>query len=252
MSETPSCPKRGLLALGVSLSVGLVFSTLVLSGTIQKIKLSYQTITVKGFADRTIKSDRAIWRGSFVVRGANLVESYKKSQKDLETVLAYLQKNGIPKEKVNLSPVRTTNQYKEYKTKDNVLQTSTEIVGYTLEQMIEITSDDIALTSRLSKESTSLIQDGIEFTSFQPEYYFTKMDTLKIQMLGEATKDARQRAEQLAVNSGSKIGPLRSASQGVFQITPPFSTEVSNSGESDTTSIDKSIKALVTVEYAIQ
>src|SRR4029077_8073817 len=98
----------------------------------------------------------------------------------------------------------------------------------------------------------ALIQDGIAFTSNAPEYYFTKLDDLKIQMLGQATKDARERAEQLAVNSRSKVGALRSASQGVFQITPPFSTEVSNTGQSDTTSIDKSIKALVTVEYAIE
>jgi len=252
MNENVSPPRRGLLALGVSLSVGLVFSTLILSGTIQKIKLSHQTITVKGVAERKIKSDRAVWRGSFSVRGADLVSSYRKSQKDLETVLAWLEKNGVPKQSVNISSVRTYNRFKEFTTKDGLLQTSGEIVGYTLDQGIEIASDDIALIGRLAKESTALIQDGIAFESASPEYYFTKLDDLKIQMLGEATKDARARAEQLAVNSDSKVGALRSASQGVFQITPPFSTEVSNMGQSDTTSIDKSIKALVTVEYSIE
>lgn len=252
MNDTPSCPRRGLLALGISLSVGLVFSTLIMSGTVQKIKLAHQTITVKGTAERAIKSDRAVWRGSFSVRGTDLVTAYKKTQKDLETVLAWLEKNGVAKDKVTLSPVRTSNLYKEFMSKEGVLQTSSEIVGYTLDQTIEISSGDIALVSRLAKESTALIQDGIAFTSYSPEYYFTKLDDLKIQMLGEATKDARERAAQLAVNSSCKVGALRSASQGVFQITPPYSTEVSNMGQSDTTSIDKSIKALVTVEYAIE
>lgn len=252
MTDSTPCPRRGLIALGLSLSAGLVLSTLILAGTIQKIKLAHQTITVKGFAERAIKSDRAVWRGSFAVRGTDLVTVYKKTQKDLDSVLAWLEKNGVSKDKLEISPVRTNNQYKETMSKDGVLQTSSEIVGYSLEQTIEITSGDIALISRLAKDSTALIQDGIAFTSYAPEYYFTKLDDLKIQMLGQATKDARERAEQLAVNSGSKVGALRSASQGVFQITPPFSTEVSNTGQSDTTSIDKSIKALVTVEYAIE
>ena len=79
-----------------------------------------------------------------------------------------------------------------------------------------------------------------------------KIEELKINMQGEAAKDARLRAEELvSKSSGSKIGPLRSAQQGVFQITPAFSTSTSDYGEFDTSSIAKRIKAVVTMEYAI-
>jgi hypothetical protein len=75
---------------------------------------------------------------------------------------------------------------------------------------------------------------------------------LKIQLLGEATKNARMRAEELASNSGSQVGELKYASQGVFQITPVNSTDVSDYGIYDTFTIDKSINAVVTIEYSIK
>ena len=71
-------------------------------------------------------------------------------------------------------------------------------------------------------------------------------------MIAAATANARERAGALVENSDGTLGEVRAASQGVFQITPAFSTAVSNSGYLDTTSIQKAIKAVVTVEYAIQ
>lgn len=75
---------------------------------------------------------------------------------------------------------------------------------------------------------------------------------MKIQLLGEATKNARMRAEGLARNSGSEIGTLKYASQGLFQITPVNPTDVSDYGIYDTTTIEKSVKAVVTIEYSIK
>lgn len=107
------------------------------------------------------------------------------------------------------------------------------------------------LVTRISRESSELIKEGVEFNSSSPQYFYTKVNDLKIEMLGEATKDAKLRAEQLAINSGGKVGALRSAAQGVFQITTAYSTEVSDHGIYDTSTIEKSIKAVVTVQYSI-
>jgi hypothetical protein len=96
------------------------------------------------------------------------------------------------------------------------------------------------------------MREGIRYESRAPEYFYTKLDDLKIQMLGEAAKDARNRAEQLVSASGAKVGPLRSAQQGVFQITPPHSTDTSDYGVLDTSTVEKSIKAVVTMEYGIR
>jgi uncharacterized protein len=74
---------------------------------------------------------------------------------------------------------------------------------------------------------------------------------VKVRLIGAATKDSLLRAEQFAANSGVTVGPLRSASQGVFQITAPNSTETADYGSYDTSTVEKLVKAVVTVEYAV-
>ncbi|MBI4970275.1 MAG: SIMPL domain-containing protein, partial [Candidatus Omnitrophica bacterium] len=80
----------------------------------------------------------------------------------------------------------------------------------------------------------------------------TGLGELKIEMLREATKDAKKRAEEIATSSGNKIGPIRSARMGVFQITPVNSYDTSDSGYNDTSSLEKRVTAVVKAEFAIQ
>ena len=248
MGEPSSGNRRGLFLFGLTLSLGLIISTSIAIKGLEKIKSANQMITVKGYAERRITSDWALWRESFTARGADLISAYDKLQKDLATILTYLEKNGIKRESINISSVYTDIRYKLTEKG----QATNQIEGYVLSQTVSISSSDIKLIERISKESTTLIKEGVELTSHSPEYFYTKINDLKIEMLKEAAKDARLRAEQLASASGSSVGALRSAEQGVFQITPAFSTEVSDSGEYDTSTIEKSIKAIVTMEYAIR
>lgn len=239
---------RGLTLLGVMLAAGMVASTFIASRGIERIKLANQTIRVKGSSERKIVSDWAVWDARFAARAPGLTAAYEKIRQDLEAVLAYLEKNGVPRGTVGVSSVSTTIQHKP-----NEKGNATNVIeGYVLEQSIQLKSADIPLVVRLARDSTSLIQQGIEFSSSPPNYYYTKLNDLKISMLGEATKDAKARAEQLAKNSGCKVGALRSASQGVFQITSEYSTEVSDYGVYDTGSVNKCVKALVTMEFSIR
>jgi hypothetical protein len=130
--------------------------------------------------------------------------------------------------------------------------TTNIVEGYNLVQPLSITSSNIEQIAEIANEITVLIQQGVEFDSFPPQYFYTKLDDMKIELLGEATKNAYMRAEQLAENSGSKVGSLKYASQGVFQITPVYSTQVSDYGTYDTSTIEKSVKAVVTIEYSIR
>jgi uncharacterized protein len=84
-----------------------------------------------------------------------------------------------------------------------------------------------------------------------PEYHYTKLGDLKIEMLAEAAKDAKVRAQQIAQSTGSSIGSVRTARMGVLQITPADSNDVSDSGVNDTSSLDKDITAVVNVGFAI-
>ncbi len=248
MSNNKNYSWLGLFLLGVFLCTGIVIGAFIISKTVEQVKFQNQRITVKGYAERTITSDIASWRGQITARSTELVTAYDNLQADLNKVLSYLEQKGISRDDVDIASVITSIQYK--RTANGM--TTNIVEGYNLVQPVSITSSNIEQIAEIANEITVRTQQGVEFDSFPPQYFYTKLDDMKIELLGEATKNAYMRAEQLAENSGSKVGSLKYASQGVFQITPVYSTQVSDYGTYDTSTIEKSVKAVVTIEYSIR
>lgn len=216
--------------------------------SLKEIKLANQTITVKGSTEKKILSDFAIWRGSYSVTNLTLKGAYDLLKNNQTKVLAYLQSHNINKDQVGVSSVQADTLYKITPEGNS----TNEVEGYRVTQTIAIQSNDINLIDKLSRESTELIEQNVEFRSNSPEYYYSKINDLKIEMLGDAARDAKERAERLAQSTGNQVGVLKSAQQGVFQITPENSTTVSDYGEFDTSSVRKSVKAVVTMQFGIQ
>jgi len=123
---------------------------------------------------------------------------------------------------------------------------------YRLTQNIEVKSKEVDKVTEVARQATELIDQGIELNSLAPEYFFTKLDELKIEMLAKATQNAKQRAENMVRATGNRIGFMRSAKMGVFQITPVNSTEISDWGVNDTSSLEKRVTAVVSVSFAIE
>lgn len=234
--------------LGIALAIGLIVSAFIVSNTIKDVKTQNQTIEVKGYAEKEIRSDMAIWDATFQRFGFDQISAYYYMEEDLKKVKAFLDSKGIKESDVEISAVQSRTQFKM-----NEQGYSTNVIeGYILSQSISVKSLDVEKIDEIYRASSVLIKDGLYFDTYSPRYLFTKLDDLKIEMLGAATKDAKNRAVELAENSGSKVGALKSARQGVFQITPANSTEISDYGMYDVSSIDKIIKAVVTIEYNIK
>jgi hypothetical protein len=238
----------GLIGLGASLGVAVFASTWIASETVLVVKSSQQTIEVKGYAERPIVSDLAVWNATFTVRAPQVAPASVRLEQQRAAVQAFLDAQAVPEETVVWLPVQTAVLFGH----DAQGMVTNEVEGYALSQQVRISSTDIEAVTRVSEASGELMRQGIELSAWAPEYFYTKLDELKIEMLGEATADARARAAELATRSEARIGPLRWARQGVFQITPRHSTEVSDYGTNDTSSREKSIKAVVTVGYALE
>jgi hypothetical protein len=248
MNSQPVASRHGLFGLGAMLSVGMIVSTFLAAAALQKAKLANQTISVKGCAEREIESDVVTWQTTIWAEGAKTDDAYRKLKGDVSIVLGYLKEKGVPEGAMTVSSIYTAKLYARNE-RGNLTDT---VTGYRLSQCVRVRSGDIEKVTGISRECTDLIAQGVEIDSSSPEYFYTKLNELKIAMLGEAARDARRRAEQLARDSGSKVGALRSASQGVFQVTPVDSTEVSDCGINDTSSITKKVRAVVTVRYSIR
>ena len=248
MNEPLRQHREGLSGLGFWIALGLVASAFVLKLGIVEIKSQDNEITVKGYAEKSIESDLAVWSARITARGAQLELAYTKLEGDRTRLLQFLEKSGVTDVNVRVEPVWTQAIHENLSNGAR----GNRIVGYELGQGVVLTSRNLDLVEQVARSSGDLIRDGVELSASPPQYHFTQLDELKVEMLGEASRDAAQRARVLAENGGSKVGALRFASQGVFQITPEFSTDVSPYGMNDTSSRQKSIKAVVTIRYAIE
>lgn len=238
-----------IIILGICIAAATIVSSVILSkGFLKVMKFTREQISVTGSAQKNIKSDYIVWRGTFSTRQADLKTGYKKLSSDLEVVKKYLAGKGISEKEIMASQI-TTN--KVYKKNDKGMETN-EIQWYVLAQTAEVRSNDVDKVDKVSREATELIEENIDFESSAPEYFYTKLDELKIEMLGKATENAKARAENMVKATGNKIGSIRSARMGVFQITPATSTDVSDYGVNDTTSFDKKVMAVVNASFAIE
>lgn len=243
MPDRPQPLFWGLLAL----SVALVASAAIGGAALRDFR-SADEVTVTGSARRPIRSDYAIWRGSVTVQRSSLQESYAEITRGATRVRAYLREQGLPDSVVTLRPIESSAVYEV--TPEG--RETGRVVGHRLVQWYEARSPDVDRITRLSQAITSLINEGIPLSSSPPEYLFTRLADVRVQMLSDATTDARARAQVIAKSAGSGIGSLRSVRMGVFQITPRFSTEVSDIGINDVSSIDKDITAVVRVTFGVR
>jgi len=238
-----------IIILGICIAVATIVSSMILSKGFLKItKFVREQINVTGSAQKEIKSDYIVWKGIFSTRQADLKTGYKKLNDDLEVVKKYLSGKGIDEKEILISQIATSKVYKKNEKGNN----TNEIQWYLLSQTIEVRSKDVDRVDKVSRESTELINENIDFESQAPEYFYTRLDELKIEMLAKATENAKRRAENMVKATGNKIGSIRSARMGVFQITPVTSTEVSDWGVNDTSSLEKKVTAVVSASFAIE
>jgi hypothetical protein len=232
---------------GVALALGLVMSSLIFGYFYSKSKKGDEAITVTGSAKRRITSDLVVWSSGVTVEAPALTDAYKQLSDSIPRIKQYLLSKGIPENQMTVSSITTTAQ----KARDSEGNETSQITGYSLQQQIEVRSNDVAKISQVAREATELINQGILIESKAPQYYYTQIGDLKIEMLGEAAKDAKERANRIAQSTGNSIGAVRSAKMGVLQVTAADSTDVSDYGVYDTSTIEKDMTAVVNVSFAV-
>lgn len=253
LSRNPILWSCTVLSIAVVLSAGRFGAAWV------RVRSGDEMIRVVGSARRSIRSDFIIWRGTISRQGPDMASTYTALKQDLAKTIRYLNKKKITSKEimpmaVDVQPLTKTvpinpklrpEQYNES-------NTTQEVTGYDLSQVIEIRSEKVDLVASVSREATELISQGLDLKSDDPMYLYTKMSDLKISMQAEAAADAHSRAEKIAQNSNARLGALRYARMSTPQITPLYGKEEDDGGTDDTTSIDKKIVAIVSAGYAIQ
>jgi len=204
-------------------AIAIVIFGIILSVTFLARNNALKTISVTGLGSKNFTSDLIVWRGNFKRQDINLKAAYSGLEKDREIIRNYLKEKGLSEQDFIFSSVNMIErQEAEYSDGKYI---GTRFAGYELNQDLEIESTDVEKIEKLSRSITEVINLGIAFYSQPPQYYYTKLSELKIEMIARATEDARVRAEQIAANAGAGLGGLKQARMGVFQITGQNSDE---------------------------
>ncbi len=244
MDDRKSAYLYGLCALALGLALGL-FS---ISRSLKDIRRGNEEVIVTGSARRPIRSDFVVWRMTVSNQAPSLSSASTELGRNAQRVRAFLRDEGISDSIVTVKPVEAygipefTSEGRE----------TGRILATRVSQTFEIRSPDVDGITRVSQRASSLITEGVPLQAQAPEYLYTQLNEIRTSLLEEATLDARQRAEAIVKSTGGEVGPVRDARMGVFQVTPRFSTEVSDYGINDVTSIDKDVTAVVRVTFSLK
>lgn len=237
-----------IIILGFCVAGATIISTVILSkGIMQVKKFTNERIDVTGSAEKKIVSDYIVWNSAFSRRNPKMKIAFDQLKEDLKGVEKYLLSKGVEKDEIVVSQIVTKVLYK----KNEKGHDTNEIEAYRLTQGIEVRSHEVKKVDGIARTATELINQDIQFISGTPEYFYTKLAELKVEMLAVATENAKERAMSMAKSTGNKIGLMRSAKMGIFQITPVNSYDVSWYGKNDTSSYEKKVMAVVSVDFAI-
>lgn len=232
------------LVIGLIIGLSIVSSAAIVAKTFLDVKNLDNVISVSGSAKQKVTSDSARWTGNFsrTATKDTLKDGYGQMKSDEKTVGDFLIAQGF-KDSFEISPVFMN---EIYKTDSNAPK------EYNLTQNIEIKSNDVNKMKELAKNSDQLAGKGIIFSANTVEYYYSKLPDLRISLLPEAIKDAKERAKIIASSSDKAVDSIKSVSMGVVQVMTVGAIDVSDYGTYDTSSIEKEVMITVKTIFSLK
>ena len=242
---------RSAAVLGVCLMLGLIVGGWLLGSQIKATRLADRYVTVKGLVERTVKADTAIWPVTFKEAGNDLPSVFAKSEADKNAVLKFFSGQGIAPDEITVGQIQVTDKLaNEYGGANN------NGPRYIVQQTVTVNSKDVDKIAKAGQKTAELVQAGIVVGGGYGQgirYVFNGLNALKPDMITEATKNARASAERFAADSGSEVGGIRAANQGVFSISSADAGSAAGDGDggggSADASIMKKVRVVATVDY---
>jgi hypothetical protein len=201
-------------------------------------------ISVTGSAKARIVSDYVVWDATLTAEGSTPAGAAAQLSAWTGRVRSFFRDQGVVAGELTVEPISTESP-------GGVDDNGNRITGYRLTRSFEVRSSRVGAIAALAEQSSTLLARGVPLAADPPQYVYTKLPSLRPRLLAAATKDAQLRARVLVAASGAKLGKLRGVDVGVFQVSSPNSTDVSDYGVYDTTTLSKDVTAVVNVTFAL-
>lgn len=232
--------------LGIALAGGMIFSAHQLAKAIVDFRTADRAVTVKGLAEKEVKSDMALWTIQFKNAGNDLTITYAENEADKQKIMDFLKSQGFSENEMSTGGIQVNDLYaRDY---DTGSDTKPEY-RYILKNSVSLKTNKVDAIQKSVEASSVLVKSGVLIEDINyVRYFFTQLNTLRPQMLAQATKSARELAEQFAKDSGSHVGGIKNANQGVFKIMARDASGEDMGGE-DTLSLYKKVRVVSTIDY---
>jgi uncharacterized protein len=226
--------------LGLSFAVGM----LLIGMFLVKSKQSEKSLRIVGYANKQFVSDMVKWNLTVQKTSevSGLSAAYKSLSADIVAFKQYLITNGIPEKEISIQPVNSNPMYDNYG----------KISSYSLNQNVFIITTQLDKIEKLSLNPDFFAEKGLLLQSSSLSFLYTKLPEMKKKLLAEATADALERAKEVSSAAKVRLGRMSKASAGVFQITEPYSTDVSDYGYYNTSTRNKSISVTITASFGLR
>lgn len=246
---------KGNVVRALVIAIAVVVCAFILKSAVVEFKTAGKGdgLSATGSASMDFESDLVVWRCNFSTYAYDTAEAYAELNQQAEQVKKFLSDNGISDDEVVFNAVDISSHYSTAYDADGYYAGSYED-GYDLYQTVTVTSTDIDKVEKVSRDISKLIANGVNLYSSSPEYYCTTLDEVKLELIEKATDNAKQRLEIMADGSGCKLGELKTANLGVFQITAKNSgtTYYAYDGAFDTSSREKTASITVKLNYDVK
>lgn len=253
-AEGPRSPWRlvasngfGMFMLGIALALGGAFASQSLARALVAMR-SQSSISVKGSASTDVKADLASWSATVQVSAQTQDQGAMRLREAMERVERYVQGNGFAANECTVSAVRV----RAVMRKNEKGADTNEVERHELTQHLAVKTPKVEAVERIARSITDLLRDGVPVSSSAPVYTISSIEDHKMRLLDQATRNAMDRARTLASSSGSGVGALLNASQGVVQVLARGSIDGGDWGEYDTSTVDKTMRVVVSLEYAVR
>jgi hypothetical protein len=229
------------------LGLALVLAGLLVGRGVERFRAADRSVAVKGVAERTVKADVGLWPVRMVAADNDLDAAQRKIARDRHTVLAFLARFGLDSTGTELQGFEVAD------TRANPYQSGSAANRFIITTTLMVRTGEPERIREASQRVGDLVAAGVVLSSGGPgyggpTYLFTRLNDLKPEMVAEATANARKAAGEFARQSGSRLGAIRRASQGVFEILPRDAAPgITQEGQ-----IQKTLRVVATVEYQLR
>ena len=209
-SSTPTPLGKFIPSLLIALSI--VILGLCLKSGIDNFTFRDREVTVRGLAERQVMANEVTWPITFNIAGDDLTTIYDNVSRTDSIIVRFLTSSGITRDEISVAPPST------YNAAANQYGSSTFKYKYSLESTVTVTTKKVDKVRELLGRQAELLKEGVAFSNSYINYRYTDLNAIKPAMIEEATKNARLAADKFASDSHSKVGKIKTASQGQFSI----------------------------------